>query len=290
MRGVSTTLPDISIRQLEYLVAVADADTWAHAASAVGVSPSALSQGLAELERRVGVQLFEPVGRRRVLRSSAQPVLDHARQVLALTADLVDWSDRRRTGAAGRVRVGMIDVAAVTHFAAPLRDFRATRPQVDLTLTVAPSRELLDQLAGGQLDLAVCVEPPEAPPGIEADTLMTEVLLVFAPPGSPIDADRSRWGPWVLFPEGSHTRRLVEAHLVEIGASLEVAAESHQPDVLREMVRLGLGWTVLPASQSGDGALVTGPPLLERTLVLVRRAGAVTDPAVDDLAALLRPT
>ena len=79
-------LPDLSIRQLEYLVAIADAPTWAVAASQVGVSPSALSQGLAELERRVGVDLFERHGRRRVLRPSALPVLDHARQVVALTA------------------------------------------------------------------------------------------------------------------------------------------------------------------------------------------------------------
>ena len=52
-------LPDLSIRQLEYLVAVADAPTWADAANAVGVSASALSQGLAELERRIGIDLFE---------------------------------------------------------------------------------------------------------------------------------------------------------------------------------------------------------------------------------------
>ena len=68
-------LPDLSIRQLEYLVAIADAPTWAVAASQVGVSPSALSQGLAELERRVGVDLFERHGRRRLLRPSALPVL-----------------------------------------------------------------------------------------------------------------------------------------------------------------------------------------------------------------------
>ena len=88
---MAASMPDLSIRQLEYLVAVADSDTFAMAAERVGVSPSALSQGLAELERRVGVPLFDREGRRRVLRADTEPVLAHARQVVALTADLSDW-------------------------------------------------------------------------------------------------------------------------------------------------------------------------------------------------------
>ena len=278
-----TSLPDISIRQLEYLVAVADAPTWASAAASVGVSPSALSQGLAELERRVGVDLFEAQGRRRVLRSSARPVLDHARQVVALTGDLVSWSGRRRHGATGRVRLGMIDVAAVTHYPDQLRAFRVDAPDVELTLAVAPSQDLLEQLSAGDLDLVVCVEPPETVPGITTERLVSESLFVYAPPEVVIAAPAS-WGPWVLFPTGSHTRGQIQRALVERGSPVDIAAESHQPDVLREMVLLGLGWTVLPASQSGIDDLVTGDRLLDRTLVLARRSGTIVDPAADELA------
>ena len=117
-------LPDLSIRQLEYLVAVDEAATWARAAALVGVSPSALSQGLAELERRLGVALFDREGRRRQLRPAAVPVVAHARQVLGLTADLSRWAERLRRGVAGRVRLGMIDAAAVVHFPEHLRAFR----------------------------------------------------------------------------------------------------------------------------------------------------------------------
>ncbi len=56
-------LPQLTIQQLDYLVAVADHATWAEAAASLGVTPSALSQGLAELERRLGIGLFERVGR-----------------------------------------------------------------------------------------------------------------------------------------------------------------------------------------------------------------------------------
>lgn len=288
MRGVATPLPDISIRQLEYLVAVADSPTWAVAADRVGVSPSALSQGLAELERRVGVGLFERDGRRRLVRNAAAPVLDHARQVVALTSDLVSWAERIRGAATGSVRVGMIDVAAVVHFPDVLARFRAERPDVGLHLTVAPSRGLLDAVRAGELDLVVCVEPVDALPGVRTEPLTDESLVVIAPGGTVV-ADPATWGPWVLFPAGSHTRARVERRLGELGARLDLAAESHQPDVLAHMVGIGLGWTVLPAVQVPVGVDVTiGPEVLVRPLVAAWRDGAVRDPAVDELLTRLR--
>lgn len=279
----SSSLPDISIRQLEYLVAVAESPTWAVAAERVGVSASALSQGLSELERRVGVDLFERDGRRRLVRDAARPVLDHARQVVALTGDLVAWSSRVRGAATGSVRLGMIDVAAVVHFADVLAAFRADRPEVDLHLTVAPSRGLLDELRIGSLDVVVCVEPAAPVPGVLTNALMSESLVVVAPAGTRIGEPAS-WGPWVLFPDGSHTRAQVESRLQQLGVRLQVAAESHQPDVLAQMVGLGLGWTVLPAVQVPNGVSVTfGPELLARRLVAAWRDGAVRDPAADEL-------
>lgn len=281
-------LPDLSIRQLEYLVAVAEEPTWAVAAERVGVSASALSQGLAELERRLGVTLFDRDGRRRLVRPSAAPVVAHARQVLALTHDLAGWADRVRTGRSGALRLGMIDAAAVVHLPDQLRRFRADHPDVDLRLRVAPSAELLDLLVAGELDLVVCVDPPTPVSGIDTAPLLTEDLAVYGPPGLPNGSPQS-WGPWVLFPAGSHTRAILVDELRRLGAPIDVVAESHQPDVLREMVQLGVGWTVLPTSQAeyGDRPLRRRRKLTSRRLVLATRAGSVHDPAADELAATL---
>ena len=71
------------------------------------------------------------------MRRSAMPLLDHARRVIALTRDLVDWSNRVRDARQGRVRVGMIDVAAVvhcTHVIATFRRDRAIHKEEDHTL------------------------------------------------------------------------------------------------------------------------------------------------------------
>lgn len=283
-------LPDLSIRQLEYLVAVEDAPSWAKAAESVGVSPSALSQGLAELERRLGVPLFDRESRKRRLRPAALPVLAHARQVLGLTADLARWADQLKRGAAGRIRVGMIDAAAVVHYPDHLQAFREAHPEIDLLVRVAPSASLLKLLAAGHIDMAVCVAPPRDMPGIDTRPLRTETLAVYAAPGRDVGAPAT-WGPWVLYPAGSHTRQIVVAELRRLGAPIDVVAESHQPEVLREMVRFGTGWTVLPSAQAEDGprGLRHGRELTTRQLVIARRVSAVHDPAVEMLVQQLAP-
>jgi DNA-binding transcriptional LysR family regulator len=282
---VSPTLPNLTVQQLEYLDAVAAAPTWAVAASSLGVTPSALSQGLAELERRVGVPLFERQGRRRVLSAGAAPVLEHARTVLARTRDLAAWSARQRSGSVGALRVGMIDAAAVHHYPEVLRQFRYERPDVELRLAVAPSSPLLSELARARLDLVVCVEPPAPLDGLEWSVLRSEQLAVYAP-GEAVAGKPQAWGPWVTFPAGSNTRLLIAAALRRLGSPFEVVAESHQPEVLREMVALGLGWTALPVVQSGQLKRIR--PLIDRRLVVARRRDAAPLPAADNLIATLR--
>ena len=182
----------------------------------------------------------------------------------------------------------MIDVAALVHVPDVLATFRADRPDVDLHLTVAPSRSLLDALRIGDLDVVVCVEPPTLPVGVIATPLLDEPLVVYAPRGASIDTP-DRWGPWVLFPTDSHSRAQIEAALRAQSSPVVIAAESHQPDVLRQMVGLGLGWTVLPEVQGPKPEIaVMGPKLLDRRVLVARRDGAVTDPAVDELVSRLR--
>ena len=158
------SLPDLSIRQLEYLVAVDESTSWAEAAEAVGVTPSALSQGLAELERRVGVVLLNVsvVEERFILMHDV--LLDHARQIIGLTIDLSRWSTRMRNADEGTISVGMIDIAAVHYFLRSYKNFEKNT-LTKFHLRVGSSQPLTQALSSGDLDLAVCVEPKELKSG-----------------------------------------------------------------------------------------------------------------------------
>lgn len=275
----------LTTQQLQYLLAIDRAGTWAGAAADIGVSPSALSQGIAELERRLGVALFQRDGRRRVPTSDHAEVLRYAERTVAATDDLARWLRGRRTGRTGSVRLGLIDTAATHHFRDVLREYRDARPDVELRLTVAPSAVLLAALRRGELDLVGCVQPPETPPGIDITPLLDDPLGVLAP-ASAQQVRPEDWGPWVTFPLGSHSRAVIADALHVAGARFDVVAESHQPEVLREMVLLDIGWTVLPLAGLGDLAdlRVVRGELAVRRLVLARRTGTPADPTRDGLA------
>ncbi len=288
MAPVHSSLPDISMTQLQYLVAVQESPTWASAAAALGVSQSALSQGLAELQRRLGIELFSWNGRRRVPASSTEEVTEHARRILALTSDLSGWSDRIRAGSAGKLRVGMIDAAAVDHFGETLRSFREDRPQLDLHVTVGPSSQLLQGLTSGDLDLSICVSPQGS--NFSSVPLLEEDLYVYAPPGARPSGPQE-WGPWVTFPTGSLTRDLIGEALRSTGSTFSVVAESNQPAVLSEMVLIGMGWTVLPRIQAERPPASLTPvqktPLLKRSLVAATRDSNLVNPAASELVSAL---
>jgi DNA-binding transcriptional LysR family regulator len=291
---------NLTTHQLQYLVAVADGKTLSDAAEQLQISQSALSQGLSELERRLALPLFERRGRNRVLTDTGREVAAHCERILAATRDLTLWVQSTSAGSRGRVRLGLIDIAAVNYFPDALIAFRTRWPEVDLRLTIAPSAALTAQIQTGRLDAAVVVEPAEADhaqfDSLTFEPLLVEELAIYAP--GPDRSDRAKlgppstWGPWVTFPAASHTRGHIAHALRSAGADFQVAAESNQPEVLRQLVSLGMGWTVLPVVQAEaePNPLVRAlrEPLLTRSLVIARRSRTGPDPATDRLLDGLR--
>ena len=283
-------LANVTTSQLEYLRAAMTETSWKDAAAVVGVSPSALSQGISELERRLGVRLFDKQGRRRVATAEATAALAHATRILAEMRELSRWAEEARDGGTGQLSIGMIDTAAIHHFGDTLINFRRENPALTVRLLVQPSNALLDQLRAGEVDAIVCVDPDPDERFI-AEPLVAEPLHIYAPPETVVGAPGT-WGPWVSFPAASRSRSLMARRLRSQGVPFDVVAESSQPAVLKEMVRLGMGWTVLaPVDAESAPHVLTravAEPIAERTLTLVRRADRVPNQALATLLDLLR--
>jgi len=280
---------NLHLQQLNYLRCVAEADTLSAAARTLSVSQPALSQALDEIERRVGLPLFERVGRRRVLNQDGRAVAAFATEILGRTEHFAADMLRRREGDAGLLRVGAIDAGSLYILPEALRRFRRAAPGVDLRLTVAASADLEGALLRHELDLAFVIGDAHTDERLQREALLEEQLYLYGPAGrrSPGDDD-----DWVLYPAGSHTREQIDRELAARGWTPRVRLESSNPQVLRQMVALGFGWSVLPRAVAESGPQPLKPararPVASRQIVASRRVAAGSDPRVEKFLELAR--
>ncbi len=268
---------NVHLHHLAYLREVVRQGSLTRAAAVLGISQPALSQALAELERRLGVALFERAGRRRALTAAGREVDAFAQQVLAEADDLGRRLAAYRQGRGGMLRVGMIDAASLYVLPEVVRAYREQYPEVELRVAVEASGDLLRQLRARELDLVVVVGPVTEP-DLVAVEVAREPLYMYAPVDDEGGPEEARW---VLYPEGSRTRRIIDAALAQAGIHPRVALESSNPAVLRQMVAMGFGWSVLPAAvaEGGGGgpALRRGARVAERPLCAVWRRASPPD-------------
>ncbi len=260
----------MSIQQLRYLNAVAGGATFAEAADELFVSQSALSQGLARLETLVDSVLFENDGRRRRLTDAGLMLAESARRVLAETDRLAADLEARASGAAGILRLGMIDAAALYLFTDWIARFREQRPDVDVVITVKGSDDCLDRLARFEDDLSIVVGPAE---GFNAKPVAQEAFHLFGPGSSPTPEST-----WVLYPTGSHTRAMIDRAIQSVGFEPEVVGESGNPEVLRQLAALNGSWTVLPGTVAEEPGLLKGRKIASREIMVALRPDAPSNP------------
>ncbi len=259
------------------------------AARALHVSQPALSQALGEMEHRLGLALFEGKGRKRRLTAAGQDTLRFAEEVLARASDFQRRMECRRRGERGQLRVGMIDAASLYVLPQVVRRYKSDHPEVELMLTVAPSRQLLDALRRYQLELVFAVGPP-ADEAFTTQVIRREALVVYAPPDS--RGRDLRRAEWVLYPPGSRTRALIDRAFEAEGVVPRIGLETGSPEVMRQLVALGLGWSVLPEAVAAGAPVrlrrVRKKPLAHRELLAFRRREAPSDPLADEFLARAR--
>ncbi|NND03191.1 MAG: LysR family transcriptional regulator [Acidimicrobiia bacterium] len=271
-------LEGLTLQQLRYFNAVAEGETFADAAALIGISQSALSQGIARLEQVTGTRLLERDGRRRRITDAGELVAEYARRVLGESETLAAQLEERRTGRTGRLRVGMIDAAALYLFADAIAGFRDEFPEVALSIAVDGSAELEQRLTDFRDDVVIVVGP--AARGV-ATHLVTEPMHLYGPDDSS-DA-------FALYPTGSRTRIAIDRGLAAAGITPRVMAESGNPAVLRELCRLTGSQTVLPAAVAGPSGDLSriADHVAERDVFAVTREQTAASPLVAGFIARL---
>ena len=290
----------VSLRQLSYFTALAEAGSFGRAAERVHVTQPALSQQVRELEASLGVELVERLPRGIRLTRAGHEVLARARQILSQVNDL-QGAVRFHHGLGGRLYLGLIPTVAPYLLPGVLTDIRTRDVTLELRVHEAQTATVLRDLSEGRIDAAVIALPvPE--PGFAAEPLFEDRFLLAGSAESlrPFEAEP------LLTPAHVAPERLLlldEGHCLAEQA-LEVCGLKHRQKTdlgasslgtLTGLVAQGFGLTFLPeiaaGSETAGGQLVLArfsPPEPSRTIALVRRASSAGGAWFDDLAAILR--
>ena len=149
----------MNLRELEYLVAIADHRHFGRAASSVFVSQPTLSTQLKKLESELGVQLVERSRGGVLLTAAGQAVVERARVVLRETADIRDIARRAADPSAATLRVGLFPTLGPYLLPHVVPHVRERMPRVELLLVEEKTEVILQQLADGTLDVGVLALP-----------------------------------------------------------------------------------------------------------------------------------
>ncbi|MDX2290297.1 MAG: LysR family transcriptional regulator [Hyphomicrobiaceae bacterium] len=271
------------LRSLEIFLAVCDSGRMATAARALAITQPAVSQAIAELERKTGSQLFDRSVRPlaltaagALLRQRATALIADAREIPALLRHSVQ-------GKVPHLRVGIVDSLsrALSGDIARVLSARAQSVSVLSGLTAAHASALLTR----RLDMFIGVDDLQETPGLERIELFREpyVLLLPAkaqPVRTIVDLERlAARLPLVRFSARSQTGLEIERHLRRLGLALPLGFEFDTPYAVAAIVADGEGFAITTPLCVSEAALperttkvVRLPgPALSRTLTLVAR-------------------
>src|SRR5579859_6209225 len=146
------SLNDLSLRQLQYVVAVADTLGFHKAAARCHVSQPTLSAQVQQLESVLGVRVFERDRRRVLLTPAGADLVARARSVLLGVDDLITVAARLREPFAGSLRIGVIPTIAPYLLPDVTPTVRATYPKLSLVFREEKTADIVRELADGNLD------------------------------------------------------------------------------------------------------------------------------------------
>lgn len=175
----------MSLRRLRYFVAVADQMSFTAAARTLHMAQPPLSMQVRELERELGVELFDRSRRAIALTVAGQAVLPEARRVLERYEMLGQLARQAASGEAGRLAIGLIPSAANGRLPLVLRRFQQRLPGVEVSLVEDRPDDLMRRLDAGQLDVVLHYSPPQRP-RYDGQVVAEERLLVALPAGHPL--------------------------------------------------------------------------------------------------------
>jgi DNA-binding transcriptional LysR family regulator len=246
-------LPDLSPHALASLLAVAEHGSVSAAARARNLTQPSISRQIQELERQLGVHLIERTSQGARLTPAGERLCEGARDILAALSSLPERVRILQGEVAGRVRVGTIDSIGIHVLPPLLAEFVSENPRVEVQVVCQSSPQLMAMLLDDEIDVAIgTTEHPK----LVCERLYQNPLVVAYPtersaedvPDTLAALVKERI---VTFSSGLTIRSVLDQAFAKQGLSFQPVMGLANVEVIKSMVRAGLGLGIIP-----DGCLI----------------------------------
>lgn len=285
----------LNLHRLVVLQELERRGTLAAVARALSYSPSAVSQQLTQLEREVGAQLTEPIGRGVRLTDAGRVLVQHTRTAVAALEQAEAELATVLGQVAGRLRVASFQTALLSLLPAALETLANDYPNLRVDVAQREAEESTSGLMTGAFEVVLGEEYPDAPlpvtPGLHRVDLGTDELLLALPQSGPWSevstlAELAE-APWALDPETVAAGRWGRALCQAAGFDPDVRFDGIDLLVHAQMVRAGRAVALEPALIGPEHMhgvrLMSLPGSPKRTLFTVTRTARAEHPAVQAL-------
>lgn len=292
----------MELRQLRYLVALAEERSFTRAAEREHIAQPALSQQIQKLEQETGLALVDRTTRRVSITDAGETLVARARRILSELETAHEELQSLRGIKTGHLRVGAMHTMGPVDVSLVLAIFHERHPQVELTVREDPSDQIAEMLRVDELDLAfLSVTEQIESHGLGLHQLVDEELVVILPRNHALAkkdalAMRDLAGEqFISYRQGARLRELLDAAGRDAGFEPAVKFESNDAGRIRSLVSRGLGVAVIPLSDAvAAGAEVDicrlSEPELTRDITLAWRADRRPSPAAEEFLKIVLET
>ncbi|MGP0855822.1 LysR family transcriptional regulator [Serratia sp. CY84636] len=280
-----------SLKQLRVFVAVARHGSFSRAGEAIGLTQSAVSHSVKELEAEVGVRLLDRTTREVVLTDAGLRLANRVERLLdELQAALLD---ARSFGVqrSGTVRVATSQTISAHLMPQCIAAGERQYPEIRIMLRDQAQQQVLHSVRNAEVDFGIVVDPVQAV-DLECEAVLHEPFLLLCREDHPFAARQEvRWSALngcrlVLQDYASGSRPLIDSALRQQGVEAQVVQEIGHPATLFPMVAEGIGISIFPAlalplPEGGRLRVRRLVPEINRALMLVRRKNRSLTPAAE---------
>lgn len=298
---------NLNLDQLQTLVAIADLGTFAAAAQALHLAPPTVSLHIKELESRMQAALLVRGRRQAELTAAGQVLVEEGRKLLAASDDLIDLVQRRASGRAGVVRVGVSAGVSTRLLPLMLEALGRRSPGVEVRLEAVGSADAMQRLKAGTLDVAIVASPQPASAEVQITPWRSDAMVAVVP---------SAWNPparitpawlaerrWASFAPATQMHGLIAGWFGQAGFHPRPFLTLSYPGALKSLAAASQSAALLPLEEVQDPQEALGveapgvdtpgvqvrplAPALLRPMAVAHRTSPTLNPAVASVLEVL---